>query len=61
MPDTARRAARGYGRDMSGSDWRGLIRGMLRFFAEEARESEHAEDAEYGTPTSVPRRRDDAD
>lgn len=33
-------------RDMEGGDWRGLIRGLLKFFAEESREAEHAPGAE---------------
>ena len=32
--------------DMGPEDWRGLVGGLLEFFAEEARESEHAEDDE---------------
>lgn len=32
-------------KDMAPNDWRGLIRGLVKFFAEEAREPEHAEDA----------------
>lgn len=38
--------ARRNARDMEPDDWRGLIRGLLRFFSEEAAEPEHAEDIE---------------
>ncbi len=37
------------GLDMSEEDWRGLLDGLLKFFAEESRESEHAADAEPKT------------
>lgn len=39
------------GNDMTPEDWRGLVGGLLEFFAEEAEEPEHAEaeDAEAGT------------
>lgn len=39
--------------DMTRSDWRGLIRGFLKFMAEEAREPEHAEDDLVTSPSSA--------
>lgn len=33
--------------DMAPNDWRGLIKGLLKFFAEESREPEHSEDGGF--------------
>lgn len=35
-------------RDMERSDWRGMIRGFIKFLLEESREPEHAEDEDHG-------------